>query len=75
MQLLEDICTYQRDMQSAVLQHKEEKKQKEMNDKSIGEEMRKADMENLAHNFLLLHRFPIIKKLLFKFNGSWHIAE
>ena len=53
VQLLEDISTYQRDMQSAILQHKEEKKQKEMSDKSIGEEMRKAAMETLSRKFFV----------------------
>ena len=51
MQLLEDISTYRRDMQSVILQHKEEKKQKEMSNKSIGEEMRKAAMETLSRKF------------------------
>ena len=51
MQLLEDVSTYQRDMQSAILQHKQEKKPKEMSDKSIGEEMTKAAMETLSRKF------------------------
>ena len=67
MQLLEDISTYQRDMQSAILQHKEEKKQKEMSAKSIGEEMRKAAMETLSHMFtvtrLIFHNLKIIDQV------------
>lgn len=53
VQLLEDISTYQRDMQTAIVQQKEKKKQKEMSDKSIGEEMRKAAMESLSRKFVL----------------------
>ena len=43
--LMISLHIYQRDMQSAILQHKEKKKQKEMSSKSIGEEMRKEAME------------------------------
>ena len=66
MQLLQDISTYQRDMQSAILQHKEEKKQKEMSAKSIGEEMRKAAMETLSRKFihvvttLIFHNLKVV---------------
>ena len=54
MQLLEDISTYQRDMQIALLKEKEEKKQKEESDRNKGVEMRKAAMETYSRKLLLL---------------------
>ena len=48
MQLLEDISTYQRDMQEAQQKQKEEKRRKELEDKRIGEEMRKSAMETMS---------------------------
>ena len=40
-------------MRSAILQHKDEKKKKELSDKSVGEEMRKAAMETLSRKFIV----------------------
>ena len=40
-------------MHNAIVQQKEKKKQKEISDKSIGEEMRKAAMESLSRKFIL----------------------
>ena len=54
VQLLEDISTYQRDMQEAILKQKEEKKQKETNDRNIGVEMRKAAMETFSHKLFII---------------------
>ena len=51
MQLLEDISTYQRDIQIALQKEKEGKKQKEAKDKSKGIEMRKAAMETYSRKF------------------------
>lgn len=61
VQLLEDISTYQQDMQEAILKQKEEKKQKETNDRNIGVEMRKAAMETFSRKL-----FKIIVQI------SWH---
>ena len=47
LQLLEDISAYQRDVQDAISKEKESKRQKEIYDKKIGEDMRKSAMETL----------------------------
>ena len=47
-QLLEDISTYQRDMQEALLKEKEAKKQKQIDEKEKAEEMRRSAMETLS---------------------------
>ena len=54
MELLEDISTYQRDMEIAHLKEKEEKKQKEESDRSKGVDMRKAAMETYSRKLPLL---------------------
>ena len=54
LQLLEDIATYQHDMQVAPLKEKEAKKLKETSDRKKGVEMRKAAMETYSRKLLLL---------------------
>ena len=47
-QLLEDIHSYQRDMQKKVDEEKAAKYQKEVLEKSMAEEMRKSAMETIS---------------------------
>ena len=55
MQLLEDISTYQRDRQSAIWQHIEEKKKKHMSRKGIGEGVRKDAVEDLSRKLIVTY--------------------
>ena len=50
-QLLQDISDYQRDVQSAIQRKCEAKKQKEIADKTAGEEMRQSAMETMASKY------------------------
>ena len=52
--MLEDITTYQHDMQVALLKEKEARKKKETSDRNKGVEMRKAAMETYSRKLLLL---------------------
>lgn len=47
-QHLEDISMYQRDVQHTLLKNKESKKQKELNSKKHGEDMRQSAMETFS---------------------------
>ena len=53
VQLLEDISSYRRDVEEALEKEKEKRKQKEINDKRTGVEMRKSAMETLSRKYLL----------------------
>ena len=54
-QLLQDIADYQRDLQDAQLKEREAKKLKEVNDKTVAEEMRKSAMETLTRKYYGLY--------------------
>lgn len=49
--MLEDISTYQHDMEVALEKEKEEKKQKEASDRRKGVDMRKAAMETYSRKY------------------------
>ena len=48
VQLLQDIHTYQRDAQIALVKEKEKEKETKRSEKVVAEEMRKSEMETLA---------------------------
>ena len=63
IQLLEDISTYQRDVQSAMLREREGKRQKQLDDKKIAEEMRRSAMETISRKCMNF-QYSIFTKLL-----------
>lgn len=59
MQLLEDISTYQRDVQDQKRKKKENKKKKEKEDKQKAMEMRAAALNGIASRHFLFCIFSV----------------